>query len=101
MIGKDAENAIAKKSRSKQPNENGSWKYEALYLVSCSVPWESCMYNRCYQKLAREQNKARGLSGAGYESSTVGETNPQLADMSDSRDLLLRTVGSAMAMPWV
>lgn len=53
------------------------------------------------QKLAREQNKARGLPGAGYESSTVGETNPQLADMSDSQDLLLRNVRSAAAMLWV
>ncbi|PVH69540.1 hypothetical protein DL98DRAFT_541535 [Cadophora sp. DSE1049] len=52
------------------------------------------------QKLAREENKARGLSRASFESSPVEETNPQLAVMSDSQDLL-RDVGSAVATLWM
>lgn len=52
------------------------------------------------QKLAREENKARGLSRATFESSLIEETNPQLAVMSDSQDLL-RDVGSAVVTLWM
>ena len=52
------------------------------------------------QKLAREENKAMEHSRANFESSPSEETNPQLATISDSQDLL-RDVGSAVATLWM
>lgn len=52
------------------------------------------------QKLAREENRARGLSRESFDSSPIEEANPQLAIMSDSQDLL-RDVGSAVATLWM
>ncbi|PVH73974.1 hypothetical protein DL98DRAFT_537882 [Cadophora sp. DSE1049] len=52
------------------------------------------------QKLAREENRVRGLSKASFESSPIEETNPRLAIVSDSQDLL-RDVGSAVATLWM
>jgi hypothetical protein len=52
------------------------------------------------QKLAREENRARGLAKANSELLLTEETSPQLATLSDSQDLL-RDVGSAVATLWM
>ena len=51
------------------------------------------------QKLAREENRVRGLSKGSSESSCE-EPNLQLANVSDSQDLL-RNVGSAVGTLWM
>lgn len=51
------------------------------------------------QKLAREENRASGLAKASFELPQIQETSPQLAILSDSRDLL-HDVGSAVATLW-
>ena len=52
------------------------------------------------QKLAREENGAKGLSRASFESSPIEERNVELAIRSNSQDLL-RDVGSAVATLWM
>jgi hypothetical protein len=47
------------------------------------------------QKLAKEENKAKWLSRACFKLSADEETNPQVAVISDSQDLL-RDVGSTV-----